>query len=156
MLFFEFKNEKETKCSFTKKRNVDIPTVIANKEISKEVCYKHGDHYSYDDHHKPWRPGLGIRWNQMSNCERFAQIAQDKWTTLSKSLRSLRGNEPPWANHSGRWRQMSNLEQFAQVAHDKWANERFAQKNFNKIVFFGTFNMFFYLKKQAICSFPLF
>ena len=33
------------------------------------------------------------RSDQMSDCERFAQIAQDKWATVSK---------------------------FAQVAHDKW------------------------------------
>ena len=59
--------------------------------------------------------------NQMSDCERFAQIAQDKWATVSKLLRSLRGNERPWANRSGRSRQMSNHEQFAQVAQRKWA-----------------------------------
>ena len=29
----------------------------------------------------------------MSDCEQFAQIAQDKWATVSESLRSLRGNE---------------------------------------------------------------
>ena len=34
-----------------------------------------------------------FRSNQMSNCERFAQIAQDKGATVSESLRSLRGNE---------------------------------------------------------------
>ena len=31
--------------------------------------------------------------NQLSDCERLAQIAQDKWATVSDSLRSLRGNE---------------------------------------------------------------
>ena len=66
---------------------------------------------------------------QMSNCERFAQIAQDKWATVSESLRSLKTNEQSWANRSGRSCQMSNREQFTQVAHDKWANEPFAQKN---------------------------
>ena len=71
-----------------------------------------------------------FRSNQMSHCEQFAQISQDKWATVSKLLRSLRGNERPWANHSGRSRQMSDCEQFAQVAHDKWANERFATKKF--------------------------
>ena len=40
--------------------------------------------------------------NQMSNCERFAQIAPDKWANQDK------------------------------FAHDKWANERFAQKNLAK------------------------
>ena len=89
-------------------------------------------------------PGLGIpsfahrsfahslicsfRSNQMSDCERFAHIAQDKWATVSESLRSLRGNEQPWANRSGRSRQLSDCEQFAQVTHDKWANEQFAQQ----------------------------
>ena len=69
-----------------------------------------------------------FRSNQMSDCERFAQIAQDKWATVSESLRSLRGNERPWANRSGRSRQMSDHEQVAQVAQRKWANEWFAQK----------------------------
>ena len=63
-------------------------------------------------------------------CERFAQIAQDKWVTVRESLRSLKTNEQPWANGSGRSWQMSNHEQFAQVPHDKWTNELFAQKKF--------------------------
>ena len=53
--------------------------------------------------------------NQMSDCERFALIAQDKWARL-------------WANHSFCSRQMSDREwlaHVAQVAHDKWATERF-------------------------------
>ena len=54
----------------------------------------------------------------MSDCERFAQIAQDKWVTVSDSLRSLRENERPWANHSA---EMSDREQIAQVTQDKWA-----------------------------------
>ena len=33
------------------------------------------------------------RFNQMSDCERFAQIAQDKWATVSDSLRSHMINE---------------------------------------------------------------
>ena len=66
--------------------------------------------------------------NQMSNCERFAQIGQDKLATVSKSLMSLISKERPWANHSGPSWQMGDRERFAQVAHDKWANERFAQK----------------------------
>ena len=69
---------------------------------------------------------------QMSYCERFAQIAQDKWATVSISLRLLRGNEWPWANHSGCSRKMSDREQFAQVAHDKWVNEGSAPKNLAK------------------------
>ena len=52
----------------------------------------------------------------MSDCERFAQNAQDKWATVSELLRLLRRNERPWANRSGRSRQMSYHERFAQVA----------------------------------------
>ena len=99
--------------------------------------------------------GLEIRSfcsNQMSNCERFAQIAQDKWATVSDSLRSLMINEQiarffeqitHLLFHS---QKTSNLlihsflmsdaskslrlltknersEWFAQVAHQKWAND---------------------------------
>ena len=58
------------------------------------------------------QPGLGIcsfahRSNQMSDCERFAQIAQDKWATVS--------------NRSGRSEEMSDHERFAPVAQSKWA-----------------------------------
>ena len=45
----------------------------------------------------------------MSNCERFAQITQDKWETLSESLRSLRGNKQLWAIRSGRSEEMSDV-----------------------------------------------
>ena len=45
------------------------------------------------------------RSRQLSDCERIAQVAQDKWGTVSEWLRSLMTNEG-----------------FAQVAHDKWAN----------------------------------
>ena len=62
--------------------------------------------------------------NQMSDCERFPQIAQDKWATVSELLRSLKTNERMWANRSGHSWQMSNCELFAPVAHDKWANEQ--------------------------------
>ena len=47
-------------------------------------------------------------------CERIAQVAHQKWVTMSDSLRSLRGNE--------------RCEWIAHFAHEKWANERFAQK----------------------------
>ena len=67
--------------------------------------------------------------NQMSNCEQFAQITQDKWATLSRSLRSLMSKEWPWANCSGHSGQMSDHEQFAQVAH--MINERMS-----KLLFF--------------------
>ena len=60
--------------------------------------------------------------NQMSDCERFAQITQDKWVTVNEPFRSLRGNERPWANLSGRSRQMSNSLRLL-----RW-NEQFAQK----------------------------
>ena len=60
----------------------------------------------------------------MSDCELFAQIAQDKWATVSKSLRSLKTNERPWTNRSDRSWQKSDCERFAQVAHDKWGNEQ--------------------------------
>ena len=70
----------------------------------------------------------------MSDCERFAQIAQDKWVTVSKSLRSLMSKERPWENRT--------------------KNEWFAYKNLTNIVFFGRFIVrFFY---RAICSFPFF
>ena len=42
-----------------------------------------------------------FRSNQMSNCDRFAQVAQDKWATVSKSLKLLMTNERPWAIRSG-------------------------------------------------------
>ena len=54
------------------------------------------------------------RSRQMSDYERIAQVAQEKWVTMSDLL--------------SRSREMSNPEQIAQVAHDKWANELFAQK----------------------------
>ena len=34
-------------------------------------------------------------------CERIAQVAHQKWVTMSDLLRSLRGNERLWANCSG-------------------------------------------------------
>ena len=106
-----------------------------------------------------------FRSNQMSDCERFAQIAQDKWATVSKLIRSLKTNEWPWANCSGRSRQMSDNEQIAQVTHDKWAtvsdslrslmiNEQMSNslKHFgwtkSKILFFFVYYIrFFYLKR---------
>ena len=100
--------------------------------------------------------------NQMSDCERFTQIAQDKWAIVSESLRLLRGNEQPWMNRSGHSRQMSDRERYAQAAHDKWANEQMSnslkkiwQKKL-KSYFLECFINVFLLKKWAICSFPLF
>ena len=95
----------------------------------------------------PSFPGLGIcsslirseHSNQMSDCEQFSQITQDKWATVSKLHRSLMSKEQPWANRSGCSWQMSDHEQFAQVVHDKWANEQFAQNVLAKIFFFVCF-----------------
>ena len=39
---------------------------------------------------------------QMSDCERIAQVAQDKSAIASKSLRLLMTNEQPWGIRSGR------------------------------------------------------
>ena len=94
--------------------------------------------------------------NQMSVYERFAQIAQDKWATVSKALRSLISKEWPWANGSGRSWQMSHRERYAQVAHDKWANERFAQKILVKILFFSMFYMGFLILKNEWFTHSLF
>ena len=80
---------------------------------------------------------------QMSDRERFAQIAQDKWATVRESLNSLISKEQPWANPWGCSWQMSVREWFAQVAHDKWAIELFAQIFFSKILFFSTFYLLF-------------
>ena len=64
--------------------------------------------------------------------ERFAQIAQDKWATVSELLRSLKTNEQPWAIHSG------YLE--------KWANQRFVQKIWLKkskiLIYYVLFKVF--------------
>ena len=73
-----------------------------------------------------------FRSNQMSDCKQFAQIAQDKWATLSESLGSLRGNERSWAKRSGPSRQMSDREWFTQVAQKKWVNEQFTQNMLSK------------------------
>ena len=90
----------------------------------------------------------------------FAQITQDKWATVSESLRSLMTKEGPWANPSGPSWQMSDNERFVHVAHDKRVNERiidrffwvnhsfalsftknewFAHNFLNKILLVGTF-----------------
>ena len=81
---------------------------------------------------------------RLLNCEQFTQINQDKWVTVSESLRSLMSNEQPWVNSSSRKWQMSDCEQFAQVAHDRWTNEQIA-------LFFWA-NCSFAHKKQAMRS----
>ena len=65
--------------------------------------------------------------DQMSKCERFAQIAQDKWATVSESLRSLIENEQLWGICSGRsWWLSKSLAFMSKslirpFAHKKWA-----------------------------------
>ena len=64
------------------------------------------------------------RYIKKSDCKWFAQIAQDKWATVSKLLRCSE--------------ELSDRERIAQVAQDKWAtvsellrslktNDQFAQ-----------------------------
>ena len=68
-------------------------------------------------------------------CEWIAQVAYQKWATMSNSLRSLRGNEQSWANCSGRSPKMSewgNHSLFELIAHlqqairskIQWANSQ--------------------------------
>ena len=101
-----------------------------------------------------------FRSNQMSNCEGFAQIARDKWVTVSESLRLLKTNEQPWANHSGRSWQLSNRERFAQVAQRKWMivskSNRLLTKNewMRELFVFLSESLIrsFFCKKRAIRS----
>ena len=71
-----------------------------------------------------WETPSGCSW-QMSKCERFAQVAQDK---------------------------LAN-ERIAHFLFCSQKNEQLAQKNSEKIVFLYVFYCF--LKKQKICSFLL-
>ena len=90
----------------------------------------------------------------MRECERFAQVAQDIWATVSESLWSLMTNERMWAirsGHSGQMSEWANLLFFLRkllifsFAHQKWAIR-------SKIVFYVRFYSFFLcLKKQKIC-----
>ena len=72
-------------------------------------------------------------------CERIAQVAHQKWATMSDSLRSLRGNERSWANRSGRspkmseWANRSFFWANRSFAHFFAKNERFAQKTDERI-----------------------
>ena len=50
-------------------------------------------------------------------CERMAQVAHQKWATMSDSLRSLRGNEQSWANGS----------------EFKWANSQTCRKPMSEL-----------------------
>ena len=55
-------------------------------------------------------------------CERIAQAATQKWATMSDLLRSHRGNERSWANHSGHSSKMSDIEWFALFLWAMWVN----------------------------------
>ena len=77
--------------------------------------------------------------DQMSDCEQFAQITQDKWATVSESLRLLMTNE-----------------RFAQVAHDKWANERVAKNFLTKSLKSYFLVRFLYVKKPEQFAHSLF
>ena len=71
----------------------------------------------------------------MSDCERFAHIAEDKWATVSESLRLIRGNE-----------RMSDL--LKKICLQK-----------SKILFFNFFSMFyihFFWKNEQIPHFLFF
>ena len=71
------------------------------------------------------------RSGKMSDCERFAQVAHDKWVNVSDSLRSLRTNG-----------QMSESLGFLLFRANRsfslslTKNERFAQKKFGKKSYF--------------------
>ena len=56
-----------------------------------------------------------FRSNQMSNHERIAQVAQDKWATVSNSLRSLRGNEQMSDSLKKIWLTKSNILFFSML-----------------------------------------
>ena len=70
--------------------------------------------------------------NQMSDCEWIAQVTQDKWATVSESLRLLMTNQGPWANRSGRSPKMS-LWANRTFAHFFAKIERFAQNTDERI-----------------------
>ena len=56
-------------------------------------------------------------------CEWIAQVAHQKWVTMSDSLTSLRGNERSWSNRSGCSPKMSEWVNRSCF----WANHSFAQ-----------------------------
>ena len=74
------------------------------------------------------------RSEQMSECERFVKVTQDKWATVRESLRSLMTNERMWAfrsGHSGEMREWANRSSLFRSQK----NEQFAQKNSNNRIF---------------------
>ena len=70
----------------------------------------------------------------MSDRERIAQVAQDKWATLSDSLRSLRGNEQMSDSLKKCWLKKSKILFFSMfyIQFFYWKNERIAH-----FLFFG-------------------
>ena len=76
---------------------------------------------------------------KMSDREGLAQVAHQKWVTMSDLLTSLRGNEQSWANRSGRSPKMSewvNCSFFwanCSFTHFWAKNERFARKTYEWI-----------------------
>ena len=86
------------------------------------------------------------RSGQMSDCERIAQVAHDKWANVSVSLWSLRTNERI------AWFFLSK----SLISLSLTINEQFPQKN-SKDCILCTFLTFFkiFLKKQKIRSFLL-
>ena len=57
---------------------------------------------------QPWANRLG-RWEEMSDREQIAQVAQDKWATTSDSLKSLRGKEQMSASLKKCWLKKSKI-----------------------------------------------
>ena len=99
---------------------------------------------------------------QMSKCEQFAEVAQDKWATLSESLRSFMTNEQMWAIRSGCSGQMSEWANgivflskslIFSFAHKKWA---ICSTKFEKTYFLGNLLHFFYkfFKKAKVSLIP--
>ena len=69
-------------------------------------------------------------------CEQIAQVAHQKWATMSNSLRLLTKNERPWTNRSGRSPKMSESLVFwanRSLAHFFSKNKRFTQKTIVRI-----------------------
>ena len=57
---------------------------------------------------------------KIEQCERIAQVAHQKWATMSDLLRLLNKNVRPWVNCSGRSPKMSEwviASFFEQIAH---------------------------------------
>ena len=50
-------------------------------------------------------------YDRIPHPAKHAQIAQDKWAAVSKSLRLLRGNERSWAIHSDHSEEMSDVSE---------------------------------------------